>query len=321
MSGGPILEVRNLSVRYPGAPRPAVDGVSFAVPPHGSLALVGESGSGKSTTILAATRLLDRAVEVTADRLAFDGADLQALGRKELRTLRRGGLAMVFQDPRASWNPARTIAAQLLDGLRGDDRRQRRARLVETMGRIGIDDPQRRLDDYPHHFSGGMLQRAMLAGVLVHRPSMLIADEPTSALDTTVQAELLALIDQLRTEEGLSLLLISHDLGVVARMASEVVVLYAGRVAERGSTASLLRAPRHPYTRDLLAATPSLRGPRKVPLQVGRAGEAQTAGCPYAGRCRFAIDVCRTTVPPLREVDGAQVACHRAPVADLAEVA
>jgi oligopeptide/dipeptide ABC transporter ATP-binding protein len=316
-----ILEVRNLAVRYAGAARPAVDGISFSVPTRGSVALVGESGSGKSTTVLAATRLLDRSVDVSADRVDFAGADLLAMGRKELRGLRRGGLAMVFQDPRASWNPARTIAAQLLDGLRGDERRDRRGRLIETMRRIGINDPERRLDDYPHHFSGGMLQRAMLAGVLVHRPAMLIADEPTSALDTTVQAELLALIDQLRAEEGLSLLLISHDLGVVARMASEVVVLYAGRIAEQGSTAALLRAPRHPYTRDLLAATPSLRGPRKVPLQVGRAGEAQVTGCPYAARCRFAIEVCRTTMPELREVDGAQVACHRAPVSDLAEVA
>lgn len=248
--------------------------MSFAVPAHGSVALVGESGSGKSTTALAVARLLDRDVEVTADELRFGDADLLSLPRRRLRDLRRGGLAMVFQDPRASWNPARTIEAQLLDGLRGDERRARRARLLEHMRRIGIGDPEHRLGDYPHHFSGGMLQRAMLAGVLVHEPRMLIADEPTSALDTTVQAELLALIAQLRAEQGLSLLLISHDLGVVAQVASEVLVLYGGRIVERGPTASLLRAPQHPYTRDLLAAIPRLRGPRKVPLPVRRVGEA-----------------------------------------------
>jgi oligopeptide/dipeptide ABC transporter ATP-binding protein len=300
-----ILALEDLTVRYAGAPRPAVDGVSFGVPERGSLALVGESGSGKTTAVLAATRLVEAAV---SGAVKYHGEDVLAMDEAALRRLRRGSLAMVFQDPRASWNPARTIAAQLLDGLRGDARRARRERLVETMARIGIEDPERRIDDYPHHFSGGMLQRAMLAGVLVHEPELLIADEPTSALDTTVQAELLALIDQLRAERGLSLLLISHDLGVVGRMARDVVVLYAGRIAECGPTATVMRAPRHPYTRDLLAATPSLRAARKTPLQVGRQGEAQASGCPYAARCRFAIDVCRTTVPPL--LDG--VACHRA---------
>ena len=221
---------------------------------------------------------------------------------------------MVFQDPRASWNPARTIEAQLLDGLRGERRRAARERLVAHMQRIGIDHPDERLRDYPHHFSGGMLQRAMLAGVLVHEPRMLIADEPTSALDTTVQAELLALIAQLRAEQGLSLLLISHDLGVVARMASEIVVLYAGRIVERGSTASVLGAPQHPYTRDLLAASPRLHGPRKVPLQVGRPGGPHPTGCPYAGRCRFATERCPNDTPALRRVGEADVACHYAPL-------
>lgn len=311
-----ILVVKNLSVRYPGAARAAVDGVSFTVPAQGSVALVGESGSGKSTTALAATRLLDRGVDVTADELTFEGVDLLRLGKRELRELRRGGLGMVFQDPRASWNPARTIEAQLLDGLRGDERRTRHARLVERMRRIGIGEPEARLRDYPHHFSGGMLQRAMLAGVLVHEPRMLIADEPTSALDTTVQAELLTLIDQLRVEQGLSMLLISHDLGVVARMASDVLVLYAGRIAERGSTPAVLRAPQHPYTRDLLASTPRLRGPRKVPLQVGRVAEAPMEGCPYAGRCRYAVDRCRVETPVPRPVGDVHVACHLAPIAD-----
>ena len=201
---GALLEVENLSVRYRGAPAAAVDGVSFSVPERGSLALVGESGSGKSSTALAVTRLLEASAQVSADRVTFDGRGrARASPSTRLRALRRDRLAMVFQDPRATWNPSRTLAAQLLDGLRGDARKERRARLVEHLRRVGVPDPEHRLDDYPHHFSGGMLQRAMLAGGLAHGPAMLIADEPTSALDTTVQAELLALIDQLREEQGL----------------------------------------------------------------------------------------------------------------------
>jgi oligopeptide/dipeptide ABC transporter ATP-binding protein len=311
----PLLRICDLTVRYGGAAGPAVDRVSLDVPAGGSVALVGESGSGKSTTALAATRLLAPTTTVTASELSFRGEDLLRMPIRRLRELRRGDLAMVFQDPTANWNPTRTIAAQLLDGLRGAERRERRARLVETMRRVGIPDPQHRLDDYPHHFSGGMAQRAMLAGGLVHRPALLIADEPTSALDTTVQAELLALIDQLRREEGLSLLLISHDLGVVGRMATDTVVLYAGRVVERGPTATLLRRPEHPYTIDLLSATPRLHGPRKTPLRVGRVGESETAGCPYAARCSFATERSRSERPELRPLGDVAVACHNAPVA------
>ncbi len=311
-----VLTVRNLRVRYSGSRDFAVDGVSFDVPSGGSVALVGESGSGKSTTALAAARLLEPSTAVTADELSFDDTDLLAARPRLLRALRRDRLAMVFQDPTASWNPTRTIAAQLLDGLRGRARAERRERLVEYMRRVGITDAEKRLDDYPHHFSGGMLQRAMLAGGLAHGPELLIADEPTSALDTTVQAELLALIDQIRREEKLSLLLISHDLGVVARMTDETLVLYASKVVERGATATLLRSPQHPYTRDLLAATPRLSGPRKMPLRVGRPGEPAAAGCPYANRCSFAIDRCRIDPPEQRHVAGVVVACHLAPITD-----
>jgi oligopeptide/dipeptide ABC transporter ATP-binding protein len=309
-----LLSVRNLVVRYAGEVVPAVDGISFDVPERGSVALVGESGSGKSTTVLATTRLLGQAAHVSADAVSFAGEDLLSIPARRLRELRREKLAMVFQDPAATWNPTRTLAAQLLDGLRGGERRRRRAQVVEYMRRVGIGDPDHRLDDYPHHFSGGMLQRAMLAGELAHKPAMLIADEPTSALDTTIQAELLALIDQLRAEEGLTLLLISHDLGVVARMATETVVLFAGRVVEQGRTSTILRRPQHPYTKDLLAAIPRLRGPRKIPLRVGRVGETARAGCPYANRCAFAIDICRVEVPVLRTVAGVEVSCHRAPI-------
>jgi len=308
------VSVRELRVTYGGASRPALDGVDLDVPDRGSVALVGESGSGKSTLALAATRLLDGSAAVSAEELSLFEADLLRLPARELRALRRTRVAMVFQDPRASWNPTRTIAAQLLDGLRGEARRERRARLVEVMRRVGIGDPEERLDDYPHHFSGGMLQRAMLAGGLAHGPRLLIADEPTSALDTTVQAELLTLIDELRVEEGLSLLLISHDLGVVGRMAAEVVVLFAGRVVERGPTDEILRSPQHPYTRELIAATPRLHGPRKVPLRVGRGRGPAETGCSYAPRCPLAVEACAQETPPLRTIGAVQVACIRAPV-------
>jgi peptide/nickel transport system ATP-binding protein len=314
VSETPLLRVRNLRVRYPGSESAAVDGISFDVAARGSVAIVGESGSGKSTTVLAAMRLLDRSAEVSADSIAFDGSELLELPRGRLRELRRSRLAMVFQDPTASWNPTRTISTQLLDGLRGEARAARRTKLAEYMRRVGIQNPEERLDDHPHHFSGGMLQRAMLAGVLAHGPTLLVADEPTSALDSTVQAELLSLIAQLRVEEGLTLLIISHDLGVVARVASETIVLYGGRVMEHGPTRRILREPLHPYTRDLLAATPRLRGRRKVPLVVGRAGEIARGGCPYRNRCVFAIERCATEQPALRPIDGVDVACHRAPV-------
>jgi oligopeptide/dipeptide ABC transporter ATP-binding protein len=264
--------------------------------------------------VLAAMRLLDPSATVTAKSVAFEDTELLAVPRRRLRELRRTQLAMVFQDPSASWNPTRTIASQLLDGLRGDARAARRAKLVEYMRRVGIGDPEDRLDDHPHHFSGGMLQRAMLAGVLAHGPTMLVADEPTSALDSTVQAELLSLIAQLRLEEGLTLLMISHDLGVVARVASETIVMYGGRIMERGPTRRILRESMHPYTRDLLAATPRLRGPRKVPLIVGRPGEIAHPGCPYRNRCVFAIERCSDELPALRPIEGVEVACHRAPL-------
>jgi oligopeptide/dipeptide ABC transporter ATP-binding protein len=310
----PLLRIRDLTVRYTATAAPTVAGVSLDLLPGGAVAIVGESGSGKSTTVLAATRLLPPAAVVTSAELMLAGEDILDMQPRRLREVRKTKLAMVFQDPTGNWNPTRTIAAQLLDGLRGKARRERRAVLVETMTRVGIPDPEHRIDDLPHHFSGGMAQRAMLAAGLVHKPSLLIADEPTSALDTTVQAELLRLIDQLRAEERLSLLLISHDLGVVSRMAEQTIVLYAGGVVEKGQTADILRAPAHPYTVDLLAATPRLRGPKQDVLPVGRFGAPSTDGCAYATRCTYATDRCRVERPDLREIDGVEVACHHAPV-------
>ncbi|WP_283137983.1 ABC transporter ATP-binding protein [Rhizohabitans arisaemae] len=309
----PILSVRGLTVRYPGTARPAVEGVGFDLEPGATVAVVGESGSGKSTVALAVSRLLGPAVAVRAETMTFEGRDLLGLGREELRRLRAGRIAMVFQSPSGSWNPTRTIGAQLVDGLRAAGRwPERRDALVALLSRVGIHDPESRLNDYPHRFSGGMLQRAMIAGALVTEPSLLIADEPTSALDTTVQAEILEILDELRAERDLAMILISHDLGVVARLARHTLVLYGGRTVERGPTAEIYRHRGHPYTQGLLAAVPRLDGPRKTPLPAMAQGPVAHSGCVFAPRCPRAEDRCRTSEPALRPVGGIEVACHLA---------
>ncbi|MEV7232170.1 ABC transporter ATP-binding protein [Polymorphospora sp. NPDC051019] len=308
-----ILSARGLTVRYPGARRPAVENVSFDLSAGSTLAVVGESGSGKSTIALAISRLLDPAVEIRADLLTFEGRDLLTMDRAGLRRLRARRIAMVFQSPFGSWNPTRTIGAQLTDGLRAAGIwPSGRDRLLTLLRRVGIHEPADRLRDYPHRFSGGMLQRAMIAGALVARPSLLIADEPTSALDTTVQAEILDILDELRDEHQLALMLISHDLGVVARVASSTLVLYGGRLVESGPTTALYRNAGHPYTRALLAAAPRLDGPRKVRLPALAPGPVVDHGCAFAPRCPQAESRCAETTPGLRPVSGLNVACHLA---------
>ena len=264
-----LLRVDRLSITYHGAPRPAVEQVSFVLPAGGCTAFVGETGSGKTSSVLAAVRLLEGA-DIRADTLRFDGRDLLGASAAELRDIRRRKIGMVFQDPAASWNPTRTIAAQLLDRRRRS-RTEQLEKLLSLCQRVGIRAAERRVHAYPHELSGGMLQRFMIAGALLHDPILLVADEPTSALDTSVQAELLDLLDELRRERDLGMLLVSHDLGVVARMAHEVVVLFRGAVVEQGSTSQVVGAPTHPYTRSLLASTIGMHGPRKTRLKVDNA--------------------------------------------------
>lgn len=221
-------------------------------------------------------------------------------------------MGFVFQDPVGSWNPARRISVQLLDGLRaagatGD----LRGLLLQQLEAVGIRRARERLDDYPHQFSGGMLQRAMIAGALALRPALLIADEPTSALDATVQAELLTLLDRLRHDAGSALVIVSHDLAVVRRVADHVLVLYGGHVVERGSTELTFSTPRHPYTRGLVDAIPGRRHPRQQPLPVMPAGEPSVSGCVFRSRCSYATEIC-TSIPRLRPVAGRDVACHLA---------
>lgn len=265
-----LLDVRGLTVRYAGTTVPAVDSLSLQLPAAGSVGIVGESGSGKSTALLALTRLLD-ATSVSADHIRYDGRDVLAMPTTEVLALRRGPWGMVFQDPAASWNPTRSIGRQLLAPFPREQRERTRDRLVELMERVGLRDARARLDDLPHRFSGGMLQRAMIAGTLIGQPRLLFADEPTSALDTSVQRDLLDLLTQLRQEESLALLMVSHDLGVVARMCDHVLVMRHGSVVESAPTRQVLDAPEHPYTRGLLAATPRLHGPRKSRLSASAA--------------------------------------------------
>ncbi|MFD1715841.1 ABC transporter ATP-binding protein [Amnibacterium flavum] len=261
-----VLEAADLHVKYYGAPTEAVTGVDFRLTRGSCIAFVGETGSGKTTSVLAATRLLEGAA-ITAERLAFGGQNLLGMPGKELRELRRRSIGMVFQDPTASWNPTRAISSQLLGTTPRKERPEMREKLLTLCDRVGIKNAAAKIDSHPYQLSGGQLQRFMIAGALLHDPVLLVADEPTSALDTSVQAELIDLLDELRRERDLGVLLVSHDLGVVARMAGEVIVLFRGDVVEQGTVAQVVGAPEHPYTRSLLASSLGMTGPRKTRLR------------------------------------------------------
>jgi peptide/nickel transport system ATP-binding protein len=298
----PVLEVEGLSVRLPtpaGALR-AVDDVSFAIAPGKTLCVVGESGSGKSMTALAVMGLLPRKATVSARRLALEGRALSGLGDSALSDLRGGRMAMVFQDPMTSLNPVWTIGEQLQETWarhRGGGRAEARAQAIAGLERVGVAGAEGRLKQYPHQLSGGLRQRVMIAMALICEPKLLIADEPTTALDVTIQLQILKLLKDLQREMGLALLFISHDLGVVARIADEVVVMYAGQIVERAPAAALFAAPRHPYTQGLIAALPvpgRLRRGAPLPAIPGVVtppiGEA--ASCRFAPRCPHARAAC-----------------------------
>ena len=293
--GTPLLSVRDLQVRFTRrgrAPVRAVDGVSFDVAPGQVVGLVGESGCGKSVTSLAVMGLLaPRGVEVEGEVL-FEGQDLLALSSDELRELRGRDIAMVFQDPMTSLNPVVPVGTQVTEVLRrhaGMDRGQARDEAESLLERVGIPDPARRLKDYPHQLSGGMRQRALIAIALACKPRLLIADEPTTALDVTIQAQVLELLKQLVAETGTAMIMITHDLGVVAGICDEVNVMYAGRVVERAGRRELFASPRHQYTGGLLRSIPRLdavRGGQLTPIP-GSASDVLPweRGCAFAPRC------------------------------------
>ncbi|MCX7683739.1 MAG: ABC transporter ATP-binding protein [Acetobacteraceae bacterium] len=317
----PVLDVAGLSIRFPNG-LAAVDGVSLRAMPGETLALVGESGCGKSATALAIIGLLAEGTEVGgAVRLA--GTDLLGLSAEEMRRLRGSDVAMIFQEPMTSLNPAFTAGDQVAEAIRAHRPIGRRAAFDEAVAmleRVRIPDAARRARQYPHEMSGGMRQRVMIAMALACRPKLLIADEPTTALDVTVQAQILSLLDDLKRETGTAVLLITHDLGVVADHADRVAVMYAGRIVESAPAGELFARPGHPYTIGLLGARPSAAGrTARLASIEGTVPDLRSPppGCRFAPRCPFRVARCDAEAPALSR-DAHAVACHRAPLDGLA---
>ena len=302
--GEPILRIADLTVEFAtrAGPFRAVDRVSLEVPLGEVTAIVGESGSGKSVAMLAVMGLLPPTATVTARTLSFDGKDLRTISRRERRGIVGRDMAMIFQEPMSSLNPCFTVGFQIGEVLKTHtrlDRAARHRRCVELLGLVGIPDPERRLSAFPHQLSGGMSQRVMIAMALAGDPKLLIADEPTTALDVTIQAQILDLLARIQRETGMALVLITHDMGVVAETAHRVVVQYAGQQVETQETAGLFRDPHHPYTAAMLAALPERATERRLPAIPGTVPGAfdRPKGCLFEPRCAFAFDACRRVEP------------------------
>jgi dipeptide transport system ATP-binding protein len=324
----PLLEVERLSVEFgaPGAALHAVDDVSFSVAAGEVLGIVGESGSGKSVTALAVLGLVDAPGRVRAARLAFDGRDLQTMAGRERRALLGGDVAMIFQDPMTSLNPSFSVAFQLMESIglhEGGSRKARRARALELLKDVEIADAEHRLDAFPHQLSGGMSQRVMLAMAIACNPRLLIADEPTTALDVTVQAQMLALLLRLQRRHGMALVLITHDLGVIAEVAERLLVMYAGQLVETAPVPGVFEQPRHPYTEALLASLPERNaGRRRLQSLAGVVPGAfdRPPGCLLGPRCLYAQARCRDERPALFDLGTSRVRCFF-PLPTHAEVA
>jgi oligopeptide transport system ATP-binding protein len=319
MNRQPLLTVEDLRVQFwtSRGTVHAVNGISFDVAPGDTLGIVGESGCGKSVTSLALLGILPRAGKVTSGTAMFGDRDLFRLSDRELRRIRGRDIAMIFQDPMTSLNPVLTIGRQIREALDTHfdlSKAEANKRVADLLDQVGIPSSELRLKDYPHQFSGGMRQRAMIAMALACEPKLLIADEPTTALDVTIQAQILDLLRKLVEDRETALILITHDLGVVAGMCERVNVMYAGMFMETGSAEQLFGRPRHPYTLGLLQSVPRLDAERKTrlrpiegaPRDMLRAPQA----CPFQPRCRFEVEQSREEVPPLRELEpGHMVAC------------
>ena len=320
----PLLSVRDLRVtfqRQGEEPFHAVDGVSFDVRPGQTVGLVGESGCGKSVTSLAIMGLLPSRGNKISGTVDFDGTDLLSLSDSQLRDRRGKDIAMVFQDPLSSLNPVVPVGVQVTEVLerhRGMNRRSAMPMAADLLKRVGIPDPNRRVKDYPHQMSGGMRQRALIAIALACAPRLLIADEPTTALDVTIQAQILALLKELVEDTGTALIMITHDLGVVAGLCDEVNVLYGGRIVERGARHPLFRDPHHPYTNGLLASIPRLDtvGERLTPIPGSVADNLPwDHACAFAPRCSQPVEACTTQTPELEFSGERALRCHN-PVKD-----
>ncbi|THH35398.1 ABC transporter ATP-binding protein [Aliishimia ponticola] len=323
-ASAPLLEVDDLAVEFHvgGTVQRAVQGVSFSLERGKTLGVVGESGCGKSVTSLSIMRLVPQPPgKYARGEIRFDGRDLLTLPEAEMRKLRGARIGMIFQEPMTSLNPVYTCGEQIIETLTihsGLSRAEAREKAIEMLDLVGLPSPSSRVDDYPHQLSGGQRQRVMIALALANDPDLLIADEPTTALDVTVQAQILDLMGDLRSRTGAAVVLVTHDLSVVAQTCDDVVVMYAGRVVERAPTATLFADPQHPYTVGLMAAIP------RINAAVGRLATipgsvpppwAAIKGCRFASRCPLATDQCRAEDPPMTEISaGHGVACWRAPI-------
>lgn len=313
-----LLTVENLSVSFGDekAPFKAVDRISYTVNEGEVLGIVGESGSGKSVSSLAIMGLIDFPGRVTAEKLHFNQNDLLALKPKEKQKIVGADIAMIFQDAMTSLNPSYTVGYQIMEALKvhqGGSKSARRERTIELLSLVGIPDPKSRLEVYPHQLSGGMSQRVMIAMAIACNPKLLIADEPTTALDVTIQAQIIDLLLELQRKENMALILITHDLALVAESAHRIIVMYAGQVVEEGKTEEIFKSPLHPYTQALLKALPEFAEgksrlqslPGVVPGKYDR-----PQGCLLNPRCPYATEKCRSVEPALVQINGRQVKCH-----------
>ncbi len=325
----PLLEVRDLAIGFPG--EGAVHGIDLRIDAGETLALVGESGCGKSITAFALMRLLPPNARILRGQVLFDGTDLLTATPRVMRGVRGKRISLILQEPMTSLNPVLTIGAQIAEMIRQHEPLSRaaiRRRVVELLDLVGIPDPRRRTKEFPHNFSGGMRQRVMIAMAVACQPQLIIADEPTTALDVTIQAQVMDLLDSLRRQFGMAMLLITHDLGVVAQWADRATVMYAGRIVEQASVRPFFRHPRHPYARGLLgAAVTEAEGGHyttqrltEIPGSVASAAGEQ--GCPFAPRCPDVIPACRAAPPKLAPLgEGWDVACIRATKTEVRHVA
>ena len=317
----PLLEVKGLTTSFMtnGKLVPAVDNVSFKLFPHETLAIVGESGCGKSVTSLSIMRLLPMPpAEIESGEVLFEGTDLLSLPEEQMRDIRGNKISMIFQEPMTSLNPVFTVGSQVMDAFiihQHVSKKEAREKTIEMLRMVGIPAPERVVDEYPHELSGGMRQRAMIAMALACRPAILIADEPTTALDVTIQAQILTLLKDLENDLGTATILITHDLGVVAKVAQYVLVMYAGQVVESAPVEDVITRPLHPYTSGLLQCLPKLH--EKVDRLYSIKGSVPApseypAGCRFCPRCDCAMACCATDAPPLVELpDGRNVRCWR----------
>ncbi|MFT3696111.1 MAG: ABC transporter ATP-binding protein [Kofleriaceae bacterium] len=307
-----LLEIEDLAIEFRGVR--AVDGISFEVPERGTLGVVGESGCGKSVTALSIMRLIAAPGRIAGGKVRYRGTDLLGLPDGEMRKIRGNRIAMIFQEPMTSLNPVFTVGDQVGEAVRlhqGKSKKEARKIAIAMLKLVGIPSPDERVDAYPHQLSGGMRQRVMIAMALACKPDLLIADEPTTALDVTIQAQILELLESLQRELGMSIMLITHDLGVVAETCDAVIVMYAGRIVERAPVDELFEHPRHPYTAGLLRSIPQLgQGERlqEIPGMVPALGE-WPVGCKFADRCSHVQAKCRESEPPLVPLGKSEVRC------------